>query len=224
MNNNIRAMSEIRLIRQRIEREVFDYHVLMNALSDYSKPRDKITRLLAGGDILRIKKGLYCFGEALRREPVCREYVANLILGPSYVSLDYALSFHGLIPERVEQITSLTTRRSRTFTTPLGQFSYHTLGIRRYAEGVSLETSGSSRFLIASPEKALADKVWKDKRFSGRRGSDYETYLLEDLRIDTDGLRALDRARLRAVARAYASLKIDNLVKFVDKLEDSQYA
>lgn len=217
-------MSEIRLIRQRIEREVFDYHVLMSVLSDYSKPRDKITRLLADGDIVRIKKGLYCFGEAFHREPVCREYVANLILGPSYVSLEYALSFHGLIPERVEQVTSVTTQRSRAFTTPLGHFSYQTLSNQRYAEGVYLETSGSARFLMASPEKALADKAWKDKRFSGRRGSDYEAYILEDLRIDPDALPALDRARLLAVTRAYASPKIDKLLQFLDRLEDTRHA
>ena len=217
-------MSEIRLIRQRIEHEVFDYNLLLSALSDYSKPRDKITRLLTNGDIVRIKKGLYCFGEALRRKPVSREYLANLILGPSYVSLEYALSSHGLIPERVEQLTSVTTQRSRAFTTPLGHFSYHTLSNPRYAVGACLETSGSARFLMASPEKALVDKVWTDKRFSGRRASDYETYLLEDLRIDPDGLRVLDRARLCAVAHAYASPKINKLARFLDRLEDSRHA
>jgi predicted transcriptional regulator of viral defense system len=217
-------MSEIRLIRQRIEREVFDYHVLLSALSNYSKPRDKITRLLAEGDIVRIKKGLYCFGEAFRREPVSREYLANLILGPSYVSLEYALSFHGLIPERVEQLTSVTTQRSRDFTTPLGHFSYQTLSTPRYAVGACLESSGSTRFLMASAEKAMADKVWKDKRFSGRRLSDYETYLLEDLRIDPDGLRALDRTRLRDVAHAYASPKIHKLARFIDRLEGTPLA
>ena len=214
-------MSEIRLIRQRIEREVFDYPGLMSALADFRKPRDKVTRLLADGDIIRIKKGLYCFGEAFRREPVSREYLANLILGPSYVSLEFALSFHGLIPERVEHLTSVTTQRSRAFITPMGHFSYQTLSNPRYAVGAFLETSGSVQFLIASPEKALADKVWKDKRFDGRRVSDYEPYLLEDLRIDPDGLRALDRHRLRTVADAYASSKIDKLVGYLSRLEDA---
>ena len=217
-------MSEIRLIRQRIEQEVFDYQGLMSALADFRKPRDKVTRLLADGDIIRIKKGLYCFGEAFRREPVSREYLANLILGPSYVSLDFALGFHGLIPERVEQLTSVTTQRSRAFTTPMGHFSYQTLSNPRYAVGAFLETSGSVQFLIASPEKALVDKVWKDKRFDGRRVYDFEPYLLEDLRIDPDGLRALDRHRLRTVADAYASSKIDKLVGFLSRLEDAEDA
>ena len=130
-------MEEITRIRRDITREIFDYQVLTDALSDYSKPRDKITKLLAGGAIVRIKKGLYCFGEGLRRGPVSREQVANLIYGPSYVSLDYALSYHGLIPERVEVVTSVTTRRSRKFETPLGSFSYRMLNTSHRRDRVS---------------------------------------------------------------------------------------
>jgi len=211
-------------IRQKIDREVFDYQVLMDALSGYSKPRDKITRLLTGGEIVRIKKGLYCFGEAFRREPVSREYLANLIHGPSYVSLDYALSYHALIPERVETVTSVTTQRSREFTTPFGNFSYRVLRGQRYAVGAVLETAGRAQFLMASPEKALADKVWTDKRFNGQRVSDYEAYLFDDLRIDRDALSGLDESRLRVVALAYDSPKIDNLVRYLKRLKESPHA
>jgi len=84
-------MTDVAQIRSHITREVFDYQVLLDALSEYRKPRDKITRLIAGGVIVRIKKGLYCFGEPFRRESIRREYVANLICGPSCVSLEYAL-------------------------------------------------------------------------------------------------------------------------------------
>ena len=190
----------------------------MAALSDYSKPRDKITRLLASGAIVRIKKGIYCFGEALRKEPVSREYVANLIYGPSYISLEYALHYHGLIPERVEVVTSVTTRRSRRFTTPLGTFTYRQLRERRYATGAVLEPAGSTAFLIATPEKALADKAWADKDFSGARVSDFAPYLLEDLRFDEASLKLLDASRLKAVSEAYGSAKIDRLVRYLEKL------
>jgi hypothetical protein len=83
-------MSEIASIRQTIDMDVFDHQAFLSTLRTYAKPRDKITRLLASGDIVRIKKGLYCFGEAFRRDPICREYLANLIYGPSYVSLNRA--------------------------------------------------------------------------------------------------------------------------------------
>ncbi len=196
----------------------------MDALSGYRKPRDKITRLLAGGTIVRIKKGLYCFGEAFRKEPVSGEYVANLIYGPSYVSLDYALAYHGLIPERVETVTSVTPGRSREFDTPFGTFSYRMLSRPRYSVGALLETAGHLRFLIASPEKALADKVWADKRFNGRPVSDFEAYLSDDLRIDPETLAVLDRSRLQSIARSYDSAKIHNLVRYLMPLEVSAHA
>jgi len=208
-------MEEISRIRREITGEIFDYQVLTTALSGYSKPRDKITKLLASGAIVRIKKGLYCFGESLRKGPLSREQVANLIYGPSYVSLDYALGYHGMIPERVETVTSITTRRSRTFKTPIGSFSYRTLQKARYSTGAILEAAGGAAFLIATPEKALVDKVWTDRRFRGGRVSDFEAYLLEDLRIDEGALGRLEETRLETIALAYGSAKIDRLVRYL---------
>ena len=92
--------------------DVFDYTTLVSALSDFRKPRDKITKLLERGTLIRVKKGLYCFNEVLRKRLLSREYLANLIYGPSYVSLEYALAFHGLIPERVETVTWTATAPS----------------------------------------------------------------------------------------------------------------
>jgi predicted transcriptional regulator of viral defense system len=208
-------------IRQNINGEVFDYQVLSDVLAEYRKPRDKITRLLASGAIVRVKKGLYCFGEPFRREPLSREHLANLIYGPSYVSLEYALSYHGLIPERVETVTSVTTRRSRNFSTPFGAFSYRMLTGSRYAAGITLETAGRISYLMASPEKALADKVWTDKRFKGLRLSEYEAYLSDDLRLDLEVLSRFEPSRLQTVAAAYRSTKIDNLIKYLLRLKET---
>ena len=211
-------MIEITQIRHDITREVFDYPVLLEALSGYSKPRDKITKLLASDAVVRIKKGLYCFGESLRKEAISREYIANLIYGPSYVSLDYALSYHGLIPERVNTITSVTLRRSRSFHTPLGSFSYRMLKESRYALGAALESVGKATFLMATAEKALADKVWADKRITGLYVADYAGYLSDDLRIEQEALRGLDRSRLQDIALAYNSVKINNLLGYLEGL------
>lgn len=217
-------MDEIVRIRRTIEYDVFDYPALTEALSGYRKPRDKITKLLASGTVVRIKKGLYCFGEDFRKEPISREYLANLIYGPSYVSLDYALSYHGLIPEQVNVVTSVTTRRSHDFNTPLGTFSYRMVTDNRYTVGAVLEQSGKVSFLIATSEKALIDKVWTDKRFNGVRVSEYSHYLTEDLRIDPDALAMLDISRLQAIGCRYNSAKIDNLVQFIHRLRSSSHA
>lgn len=208
-------------IRQQIDREVFDYQRLLQCLTAYAKPRDRIKRLLDAGDIVRVKKGLYVFGDAYRRAPVSRELLANLIYGPSYISLDYALAWHGLIPERVTTVTSVTMGRSRTFTTPFGIFSYRSLPEPRYATGVLLQQSENESFLLASPEKALADKAWDDKRFSGATMAAYEDYLVRDLRIDIDRLRLLEGERLEAVRAAYNSPKIDRLIRTVQSLRDT---
>lgn len=217
-------MSDIGQIRQQIDREIFDYQGLLQCLSDFAKPRDKIKRLLDAGDIVRVKKGIYVFGEAYRRAPVSRELLANLIYGPSYVSLDYALAWHGVVPERVSTVTSVTTGRSRVFTTPFGVFSYRYLPNPRYAVGALLQQGERESFLLASPEKALADKVWDDKRFSGMAMAEYGAYLRNDLRVDIDHLRSLDGERLEAVRAAYDSRKIDRLVRTLETFRETAHA
>jgi predicted transcriptional regulator of viral defense system len=217
-------IDEIVKIRRTIEQDVFDYQALTVALSGYRKPRDKLTKLLAGGAVIRIKKGLYCFGEDFRKEPISREYLANLIYGPSYVSLDYALSYHGLIPERVEVVTSVTTRRSRGFSTPFGIFSYRMVTDNRYTVGADIEQAGKTSFLIATPEKALIDKVWTDKRFHGINVSDYNSYLTDDLRIDPGALARLDISRVQSIGNRYDSAQIDKLVLIILRLRNSPHA
>jgi hypothetical protein len=220
--HHIETMSEIAQIRDRVSQEIFDYQALLDCLRDYRKPRDRIQRLVAAGDIVRVRKGLYAFAAPFRRQPVVREHLANLIYGPSYVSLDSALSYHGLIPERVEAVTSVTTGRSRVFDTPFGVFSYRTLTSARYAVGALLVADGTPAFLLASPEKALADKVWTDKRFAGTRVGNFRSYLLDDLRITPESLRTLDAERLAAVCRAYDSPKIGNLQRFLRQMGNGE--
>ena len=203
-------------IRQQIGREIFDYQQLTACLSHLSKPRDKINKLLVRGDIVRIRKGLYTFGQAYRSGPVSRELLANLIYGPSYISLEYALSYHGLIPERVSAVTSVALGRSRTFDTPLGVFTYRSLTLSCYAVGADQVECSAGSCLIACPEKALADKVWADKRFDGTRQSDFGPYLHEDLRIDLAHLAGLDRSRFPRIEQAYGSRKVSNLFRYLD--------
>ena len=118
---------KIESLRHSVDSDVFDYQQLTDCLTDYAKPRDKIRAMLKAGEIIRVKKGLYVFGEGQRRRPWAREVLANLIYGPSYISLDYALSHYGFIPERVEVVTSVTAARSRRFETPLGLFTYRSM-------------------------------------------------------------------------------------------------
>lgn len=203
-------------LRNRIPREEFDYQVLMDALGSYARPRARITRLLRDDVIVRVKKGLYIFGEGWRRRPYNRELLANLIYGPSYVSLEYALAWHGLIPERVETVTSVTCGRPRSFDTPVGRFTYRMVRVEAFHPGVDLfETGDGGAFLMATPEKALADKMVEER--SGLRATQRElrSYLFENLRIDTGRLEGLDVGLLGRIAQAYRSRKVHVLAEHV---------
>ena len=206
-------------IRRQIPSEEFDYQMLLDSLAQYARPRDKITDLLGKGVILRVKKGLYVFGAPYRNSPVSREVLANLIYGPSYISLDYALQYHHLIPERVEELTSVTCGRSRRFSTPLGVFSYRRISMRAFQVGmdrVSLEDGRS--FLIATPEKALADKLSAERGAGLRSRSDLRQFLLENLRVDPANLTELDPAALAAIAGRLRSRRTRLLADLIARM------
>src|SRR5262245_11089731 len=114
---------------------VFDYGFAMECLKEYQNPRVKLHHLMKIGAIIRVKKGIYIFGEKFARAPFSHESLANMIYGPSYVSLEWACQRYGLIPERVYTVTSVTTKRSKNFNTPLGAFTYDHLHPEAYPVG-----------------------------------------------------------------------------------------
>ena len=135
------------VLREKIKNDIFDYLQLTDALSSYGNIRGKIGRLLANREIIRIKKGFYTFPEYLRRAPLNPCVLANMLYGPSYVSADYALAYYGLIPERVEVITSMTKGRTRIFSTPLGNFKYFQRNSQDYSIGILCQECAESNFL-----------------------------------------------------------------------------
>lgn len=135
----------------------FDYTLLMHALRDYRKPRDKIRSLMQSKDIIRVKKGLYVLGKDYNK-PYNMYVLANMIYGPSYITAQTALSYWGLIPERVELVISMTSKRKKHFATPVGDFSYLFCQKKVFNIGIKLEEAEDKKnFFIAAPEKALCD-------------------------------------------------------------------
>lgn len=206
-------------LRQAIPIEEFDYQALMGALAGYARPRDKVTDLLAKGVIIRVKKGLYIFGEKWRRKPFSREVLANLLYGPSCVSLDYALHYHGLTPERVEAVTSVTLKRGWRFITPVGLFLYSNVPEAGFAVGLGrVELEDGRAFLIAAPEKALADKLRQGRGLGLRTQKECLAYLVEDLRIEEAALRELDAGLLDELSQTYGSSRVALLAGMVRRL------
>jgi len=206
-------------LRRRIAGEEFDYQALLDGLREYDRPRDKITSLIRKGGIIRIKKGIYVFGERYRKRPFSREVLANMIYGPSYVSLETALHYHGLIPERVDAMTSATDGRGRRFFTPVGLFIYRNVPGKAYPIGIDqVEVESGRSFLIATPEKALADKIQAERGMAIRSQAEMRIYLLESLRIDPEALGRLNAETISLMAERYRSRKLRLLSGLIRKL------
>ncbi len=207
-------------LRKAIPWEEFDYQALLDALKNYAHPRDKISDLIAKDIIVRVKKGLYIFGDSFRNKPYSREILANLIYGPSCVSLEYALHNHGLIPERSVALTSVTTKRPKQFHTPIGLFLYKNVPEAGFHVGLQrIEMENGRAFLMAGPEKALADKFRSDRGLSIRSQKECLDYLVNSLRVEESDLANLDAGLLEKIAGAYGSKRIHFLASMVRRLK-----
>jgi predicted transcriptional regulator of viral defense system len=117
-------MSSIDLQLQAFSGTPITHGTLLSILKKYKTPNNKISRWLASGLLLPLKKGLYLVAPEFFGTNCPLPLIANTLYGPSYVSLDYALAHYGLIPEKVFAITSVTTQRAKSFENPLGHFTY----------------------------------------------------------------------------------------------------
>jgi hypothetical protein len=217
-------MNTIDLLRKKVPGEEFDYQMLMDCLKEFARPRNKIRNLLRDESLIRVKKGLYVFGPVYARSPFSKEILANLIYGPSYISLDYALHFYGFIPESVETVTCVTSGRGRDFKTPVGRFTYHGVPRAAYPLGIDRKERDDGRaILMALPEKALADKLHADRGTAIRNQTEMRDYLVKHLRLELDSLKNLDSVLLSRIAKAYRSRKVRFLSAIVRRLKKKDH-
>jgi predicted transcriptional regulator of viral defense system len=204
-------------LRKAIPNEEFDYALLSSVLSEYSSVRLKIHELIRTGVIIRVKKGLYVFGQNYNQRSIYKEILANLIYGPSCISLEYALAFHGLIPERVETMTSVTPKRDKEFNTPLGRFTYRYLGLEKYAVGVEqVWLDRTHTVLMASKEKAICDYVLLNKIPVLNSYKEAKEFLADDLRIDQEHWKRFDLKDLSYLNKVYCSTSIESILAVLE--------
>lgn len=183
-----------------------DYQALLAQMPGQSHPRRKLKELQNKGYLIRVKKGFYVFDPHFIGRPYSPEIVANLVYGPSYVSMEYALSKYALIPERVDELTSITSQKNKIFRTPIGLFSYRHTALALYTHGISIgQTDDGRSYIIAGREKALLDLFTvKFKNTARPQASDIRPALEEDLRVDLQELaRSMNRQVLLTMRPAY---------------------
>lgn len=174
--------------------------------------RNQLTRWQKKGLIVQLKRGIYVLNKADRKVNSSRFFIANQLLWPSYVSLESALSYYGLIPEAVADVTSVSTKKTSRFTNPIGRFVYQRIkpdafrGYRSYKDEAGLVC------LIAEPEKAVVDFLYLNlRKFKTKARSvfkeSYRFQNIEKLKPKKVVLwaRLFKNSRLEAVAREFCA-------------------
>ena len=150
--------------------------------------RKNLTRWIKKGYIFRLKQSFYAFCEYLSK-PDYAFYFANKMYLPSYISLHSALSFYGMIPESVVQITSVTSRKPTNFKNDMGEFSYRSVK-QNIMFGYDLKSISDGRTIkLAYPEKAILDLLYLYPFYNSE-----QDFL--DLRINSDFLNHEFNAKL----------------------------
>jgi predicted transcriptional regulator of viral defense system len=184
---------DVRTLLAEYAEQPISTQILLTILKDYNRPYDKIMELMSQGDLIQLRKGLYMTSTLInsnRPEPFL---VANHLYGPSYVSLDSALFYWGFIPERVFEITSVTSKLSKRSTVENTVFSFTHLPLAYYPVGIkSVRLTDKQTVLIGSPEKCICDKVITTAGVNLRSKKQAMTFLVQDLRMDKDHLRELN--------------------------------
>jgi hypothetical protein len=188
---------------------LFDLTVVRNLFPDSSEGACKVLvhRAVSSGEVIRLKPGLFLLQPGYRKSDPHPFQVAALLHAPSHISLETALSYHGMIPEAVFQTASVTAARSRTFDTPIGLFTFQRVPARSPRAGVRIEKLGSSAWaFVASPLRAIADLVYLRPSLSWEK--DGPGYLAESLRIAEEDLPRIELSGFEEVLDSILSQRV----------------
>jgi predicted transcriptional regulator of viral defense system len=163
----------------------------------------QISKLNKDGYIKKIKNGLYAFSN--KKELIPQEYLAHKIYEPSYISLEWALHYYGLIPEVVYNVTSISTKATRKFKSDFGLFIYRNIK-KDLFWGYKKEEKKGQIYLIAEPEKALLDYIYFNLQ-KIKNNTD-----IEELRLNSALLKKLDIKKLKEYAGLFKNKKITELI------------
>jgi predicted transcriptional regulator of viral defense system len=188
---------------------VFDTGLLLAGEANPREIRHQISRWRQAGKIYQLRRGLYCLAPPFQKVNPHPFLVANRLLLASYVSLQSALAYYGMIPEHVPVTTSITTVRPAQWETPLGNFDFRRIQVD-FFDGYRLVDLGEKqRSFVATPEKALLDLIYLES------GSDSFDYLAE-LRLGN--LNRLDWQLLEHLARKIEKPKLMRAITAIREL------
>lgn len=190
------------------------HSMLLDELSQYSAPNNKIMRMVKTNEIIPLTRGIY---ETNPNAPLAG--LAASIYGPSYISFEYALSFYGLIPEKVNCVTSATFEKNRRkeFKNDFGVFTYRDVPSAVFPLSLVVQSEDDYPYRVASAEKALCDQLYKCPPIKSIK--QLKALIFEDLRVDFDDFSNLDFDVLLDLAPRYKRTNLQLLCKLLEKVK-----
>ncbi len=155
----------------------------------------------------KIKNGSYVFSDKNFDESEVN-FISNRLREPSYISLEYALSYYGLIPETVFVRTSITTKKTTFVKSVIGNFNYRSIKENLFF-GYVMTGRGNSQFKIAEPEKALLDFLYL--RADIKNLADIESLRLNKERY----IEIISEEKLSTYLEQFKSLTLNRKIKIL---------
>ena len=185
---------------------LIDAENLLAGVIDPGPVKVQLSRWRKSGKLIKLKNNIYLLAENFRKVDIYEPHIASVLKKPSYISLEKAFEYHGLIPEGVPVYTSVTTKRPERILTPIGAFDYRHIKNSLFWGYDSVIVNKQQAF-IARPEKALLD-------FFYLKGLRVDDGYLEEMRLQNFG--KVNCNRLITYAKKFESpgvLKVARLIK-----------
>jgi predicted transcriptional regulator of viral defense system len=192
-------------LRQKIKTPIFSLQDLK--VAGFKVRSRQLSEWADNNYLIKLKNGVYLFAD--KKEAVLKEHVAFNICQPSYVSLEWALSIYGLIPETVYNVTSITVRATREYNNDLGGFIYRHVKKELFF-GYNKITKNSQTFLLAEPEKALLDYLYLNAHKIKTEDD------IEELRLNEFNLKKLNKSKIKKYSGAFpVKSGVKNILKLI---------
>lgn len=187
---------------------------LKEKYKNYTDVNGKIKRDIDKGILFPLVRGIYEINSQADGY-----LLASYIYGPSYLSFEYALSFHHIIPERVVVYTNATfnKRKSKSYQNHFGLFTYRDVPKEAFPYMVKAYEEDVYAYFIASPEKALCDVLYIKKPVLSIK--ELKMLLFIDLRINKDAFDQFNFQDILFLSSKY----ISNNIKYLKKYIESEY-
>lgn len=167
------------------------------------------------GLVIKLRKGLYILNEHDRKVHPSRIFFANAMCTPSYVSTEYALGYYDLIPEKVEDVTSVTTKNVKKFSNFFGTFNYQHIKTALFFGFKEIQDENKLPVFIAEPEKAVLDFIYLNlSEFKGKDKDVFtKSYRFQNLEI-------LKKKKLSDYARKYNKTVLSVVGQLLEFIKD----